>query len=54
MARFCHFVFFFASRRSGERWVAKHPGTFLFSLEEAFTLAKRVNARSLGLELARR
>jgi alkylmercury lyase len=26
MAKFCHFVFFFASRSSGERWVAKHPG----------------------------
>jgi alkylmercury lyase len=23
MAKFCHFVFFFASRLSGERWVAK-------------------------------
>jgi hypothetical protein len=27
MAKFCHFIFFFASRSSGERWVAKHPGT---------------------------
>src|SRR5262249_930693 len=25
MAKFCHFVFFFSSRDSGERWVAKHP-----------------------------
>jgi alkylmercury lyase len=31
MARFCHFVFFFASRSSGERWTAKKPGTFLNS-----------------------
>ena len=29
MAKFCHFVFFFASRLSRERWVAKHPGTLL-------------------------
>jgi alkylmercury lyase len=53
MAKFCHFVFFFASRVSGEGWVAKHPGTFLYSLEEAFVLARRLNARNFGQELAR-
>lgn len=54
MASFCHYVFFFASRSSGDRWAAKHPGTFLYSLEEAFQLAKRLNARNFGPELARR
>lgn len=54
MATFCHFVFFFASRASGERWVAKRPGTFLVSLDEAFALAKRLNARNFGPELTRR
>ncbi len=54
MAKFCHFVFFFTSRASGERWTAKHPGTFLYSLDEAFALAKRLNARNFGSELARR
>lgn len=54
MAKFCHFVFFFASRSSGERWVAKHPGTFLYSVDEAFALAKRLNAKNFGAELARR
>jgi alkylmercury lyase len=54
MANFCHFVFFFASRGSGERWMAKHPGTFLYSLDEALTLAKRLNAKNFGPELARR
>jgi alkylmercury lyase len=54
MANFCHFVFFFASRSSGERWMAKHPGTFLYSLDEAFNLAKRLNAKNFGPELARR
>jgi len=52
MAKFCHFIFFFASRSSGERWVASHPGTFLYSLDDAFTLAKRFNARNFGRELA--
>ncbi len=54
MATFCDFVFFFASRASGERWVSKHPGTYLYSLDEAFALAKRLNARNFGSELARR
>jgi alkylmercury lyase len=53
MANFCHFVFFFASRASGERWMAKHPGTFLYPLAEAFALAKRLNAKNFGAELAR-
>jgi hypothetical protein len=33
--------------------VARHPGTFLYSLSEAFALAKRHNARNFGPELAR-
>ena len=53
MENFCHYVFFFASRSSGERWTAKHPGTFLYPLNQAFTLAKRLNARNYGAELAR-
>ena len=54
MAKFCHFVFFFASRASGERWVAKHPDTFLYSLDDAFALAQRLNARNFGRALAER
>jgi alkylmercury lyase len=54
MAKFCHFVFFFSSRASGERWVAKHPDTFLYSLDDAFALAKRLNARNFGPVLAER
>ena len=53
IVKFCHFIFFFSSRTSGERWVAKHPDTFLCSLDDAFTLAKRHNARNFGPELAR-
>lgn len=26
IAKFCHFIFFFSSWSSGERWIAKHPG----------------------------
>jgi alkylmercury lyase len=51
IARFCHFIFFFASRSSGERWTSKKPGTFLCSLDEAFVLAKRANLSNFGAEL---
>lgn len=51
MATFCHYVFFFASPVSGERWVARHPGTFLYSLDDAFSLARRLNARNFGAAL---
>jgi alkylmercury lyase len=54
IVKFCHFIFFFSSRSSGERWVAKHPDTFLCSLDDAFALARRHNARNFGPELARR
>ncbi|MGH8703918.1 MAG: organomercurial lyase [Burkholderiales bacterium] len=52
MKTFCHFVFFFASSASGEHWVRKHPGTFLYSLDDAFALAKRLNARNFGFQLS--
>jgi alkylmercury lyase len=54
MAKFCHFVFFFSSRASGDRWTAKHPDTFLYSLDDAFALAKRLNATNFGPALAER
>jgi alkylmercury lyase len=52
MAKFCCFVYFFASPASGERWVSKNPGTFLCTLEEAFALAKRFNEHNFGMALA--
>ena len=52
MASFCHFVFFFESRESGEAWATKHEGTFLLTLDEAADLAKRLNTRNWGAALA--
>lgn len=54
MVSACHFQFFFASRESGERWVAKHPETFLLSLDEVFAFIKRCNRHMFGTEMARR
>ena len=38
---FCHFVHFFGSDKSGQEWVADHPGTFLLTVDEAFDMANR-------------
>jgi alkylmercury lyase len=43
-ASFCHFVYFFRDREVGKQWMAKHTGTFLLSLEEAFTIGRKMNA----------
>ena len=48
MASFCHYVFFFESRESGEAWAAEHPDTFLYSVDDAATLARRLNAWNFG------
>jgi alkylmercury lyase len=40
---FCHFVHFFPSREAGESWTGKHPGTFMLSMQEAYTLARLKN-----------
>ncbi len=45
---FCHFVHFFASRPSGERWSSEHKGTLLFSVEEAYKLGWLTNTRNFG------
>jgi len=54
MTSACHFHFFFASRESGERWVASHPETFLLSLDEVFAFVRRIDRHMFGTELARR
>jgi len=51
MAKFCHFIFFFVSPSSGARWVKRNPGTFLYSLNDAFALAKRFNDHNFGTAL---
>ncbi len=40
---FCHFVHFFSSRQAGESWTAKHAGTYLLSIHEAYVLARLKN-----------
>ncbi|MGH7629155.1 MAG: organomercurial lyase [Gemmatimonadales bacterium] len=45
---FCHHIFFLASAEAGARWTARHEGTFLLTLDQAFEMAKRANAATFG------
>ena len=46
--RFCHFVHFFASPEDGERWTAQHPGMFLLSVDDAYSLGQLTNRAAFG------
>lgn len=48
---FCHYVFFLASAEAGASWTARHAGTFVLTLDQAFELAKRANATTFGAAL---
>ncbi len=48
ISSFCHYVFFFESPATGSAWTARHPGTFLLSLDQAFELGRRKNAAQFG------
>ena len=48
---FCHYVHFFRSREDGEAWVARNPGTFLLTLDEAVELARQKNRLQFGAAL---
>jgi alkylmercury lyase len=43
ITNFCHYVFFMSSREAGTRWVVAHPGTYLMSISDAFTLGQKIN-----------
>jgi len=45
---FCHCIHFFRSRKDGDGWIAKRPGTFILSLDEASELARRKNQLQFG------
>ena len=41
---FCCHVHFLRSRDEGEKWISRHPGTFLLQIEEALAVGARKNA----------
>lgn len=52
ISTFCHHILFFSSRAEGEAWARERDdGTFLLSLEEAFTVGRACNALRYGWEL---
>ena len=40
---FCHLVHFLRDRIAGERWISRHDGALLLSLDDAFEIGKKVN-----------
>ena len=47
---FCHFVHFFPSHQRAESWTARHPGTFMLSIDDAHALARRKNEAQYSLQ----
>jgi alkylmercury lyase len=42
---FCHRVLFFASEETGAEWIADHPDTTLFSVDDAFAVGRALTDR---------
>jgi alkylmercury lyase len=53
ISSFCHYIYFLASREAGDAWTARHGGTFVLALDDAFTLARMNNAARFGTVLSR-
>lgn len=45
VGNFCRFVHFFSTPEAGAEWISHHPGTVLATLDEAWELGQRRNAR---------
>lgn len=50
VSKFCHFIHFFTSPEAGERWLERHPGTLLLSVEEGFEVG-RIRNRASSFDL---
>jgi hypothetical protein len=51
---FCHYIHFFRSGADGEASIAKNPGTFLLTLDDAARLARLKNDRQFSGYLVKR
>jgi len=51
IAGFCHYVLFFNSEESGNKWIANHKDTFLLTLEEAHDIGRVTNKANFGAAL---
>jgi alkylmercury lyase len=50
---FCRLVHFFVSEDAAARWTARHPKTFVLSIEDGFEIGRQVNRARFGAVLAR-
>ena len=48
VSKLCHYIHFFATPETGERWTAQNPGTFLMTVEEGFELGRLKNVARFG------
>jgi alkylmercury lyase len=48
LGSFCSCIHFFVSPQAAEKWTAKHPHTFVLSIENAFEIGRRSNAAQWG------
>ena len=51
IAGFCHYVLFFNSEESGNKWIADHKDTFLLTLDEAHEIGRVTNEATFGAAL---
>jgi len=51
IASFCHYVLFFSSEESGNKWIANHEDTFLLTVNDAFEIGRLTNEATFGAVL---
>jgi len=51
IASFCHYVLFFSSEESGNKWIANHEDTFLLTVNDAFEIGRLTNEATFGAAL---
>jgi len=51
IASFCHYVLFFNSEESGNKWIANHENTFLLTLHDAYEVGRLTNRATFGAAL---
>ena len=40
---FCHYVHFFSSLEAGQKWTTENEGTFILSIDDAYTFGMEMN-----------
>ena len=51
IASFCHYILFFSSEETGNKWIATHKDTFLLTLNDAYEIGGLTNKATFGAAL---